>query len=114
MKIETWKGDPKATFVIPDPAGILHVSGLVWCKRRRVTTQWVLYPLAGDDGKSYDVAQQLRKQLLKIKKRWKKSGEWDFVRDRKRELGKFGLHFPDSTAQSLPNPPIAVIPVEAL
>jgi len=60
------------------------------------------------------VAQQLRKQLLKIKKRWKKSGEWDFVRDRKRELGKFGLHFPDSTAQSLPNPPIAVIPVEAL
>ena len=44
LKIETWKGDPKATFVIPDPAGILHVSGLVWCKRRRVTTQWVLYP----------------------------------------------------------------------
>ena len=69
--------------------------------------------LAGDENKSYDVAQNLRHALLNIKKRWKKSGNRSaYVQSRKLELEKFGLRFPDSKAQSLLNLPIVMKPVE--
>ena len=69
--------------------------------------------LARDENKSYDVAQNLRHELLNIKKRWKKSGNRsEHVQSRKLELEKFGLRFPDSKAQSLLNLPIVMKPIE--